>query len=67
MEAMLAAVNATPAGDILAPEHWAMQMIVPVLKPMMLGHMPGDYRDVTLTSNEEKVFAKMLELRCGRL
>ena len=29
----------------------------------MLGHMPGDYRDVTLTSNEEKVFAKMLELR----
>jgi hypothetical protein len=63
MEAMLAAVNATLAGDILAPEHWAMQMIVPVLKPMMLGHMPGDYRDVTLTSNEEKVFAKMLELR----
>lgn len=63
MHAMLTAVNATYAGEILMPDHWALQAIAPVLKPLMTGVMPGDYRDVTLTSNEEKLYARMVEMR----
>jgi hypothetical protein len=63
MHAMLAAVNATFTGEILPPEHWAMQAIAPVLKPHLFGRAAGDFRDVTLTSNEEKLYARMLETR----
>ena len=63
MHAMLAAVNATFSGEILPPGHWAMQAIAPVLKPHLLGRVAGDFRDVTLTSNEEKLYARMLEMR----
>ena len=63
MHAMLAAVNATFAGELLPPDHWAMQAIAPVLKPHLLGRAAGDFRDVTLTSNEEKLYARMLETR----
>jgi hypothetical protein len=50
MRAELAAVNATFAGEMLPPDHRAMQAIAPVLKPHLLGRAAGDHRDVTLTS-----------------
>ena len=40
-----------------------MQAIAPVLKPHLLGPAAGDFRDVTLTSNEENVYARMRETR----
>ena len=63
MHAMLAAVKAALAGKFLPPDHWAMQAIAPVLKPHLLGRAAGDFRDVTLTSNDEKLFSRMLEMR----
>ena len=63
MHAMLAAVNATFTGEILPPEHWAMQAIAPVLTPHLLGRAAGDFRDVTLASNEERLYARKLETR----
>ena len=63
MSALLDAVNATFARVVPTPERWRRQAIVPVLKPMMSGRNASDYRDVTLTSNEEKVYARMVELR----
>jgi hypothetical protein len=38
-----------------------MQAIAPVLKPHLLGRAAGDFRDGTLTSNEEKLYARILE------
>jgi hypothetical protein len=44
--------------------HWALQAIAPVLKPHLLAQVGcGRLRDVTLTSNEEKSYARMLETR----
>ena len=63
MSALLDAVNATFARLVPTPDRWMRQVIVPVLKPMMSGRNASDYRDVTLTSNEEKVYARMVELR----
>ncbi len=63
MHAMLAAVNTTFAGKMLPRDHWAMEAIAPVLKPHLLGRAAGDFRDVMLTSNEEKLHARMLETR----
>ena len=48
---------------VVAPERWVRQAIVPVLKPKMSVRSASDYRDVTLTSNEEKVYARMVEMR----
>ena len=63
MGVLLGAVNATFARVVVAPERWVRQAIVPVLKPKMSGRSASDYRDVTLTSNEEKVYARMVEMR----
>jgi hypothetical protein len=63
MHATLAAVNATFAGEMIPPDHWAMQAIAPLLKPHLLWRAAGDFRDVALTSDEEKLYARMLETR----
>ena len=38
-----------------------MQAIASELKPRQLGRAAGEFRDVTLTSNEEKYSARILE------
>ena len=44
-----------------------MQALAPVLKPHLLGRAAGDFRDVTLTSNEKKLCARMLETRLSEI
>jgi hypothetical protein len=43
MHAMLAAVNATFAGEMLPPDYWAMQADAPVLKPQLLGGLRANF------------------------